>query len=169
MNNPLDFHMRSGAWADRGDLSFSTSRRRFAGHLRKVSHRLRRCDRLGQYCWQPGTKKRDFRDGLMAASRLRWLCKSGAADASHELIGTSVAPRLRPRQHLRDRASLSLSFCVVVVAYNVAVIVSGPTCAHWIRRGQQICNGEFFRRHLKLQTVIEFTPQSNERWCRLCL
>jgi len=85
------------------------------------------------------------------------------ADASHELIGTSVVNRDAARASISgiERASLA-RFAWFVVAYNIAVIVwgayvratgSGAGCgSHW-----PLCNGEFLPTAPQTQTVIEFT------------
>jgi len=86
-----------------------------------------------------------------------------AADASHELIGTSVVNRKATPASISEIGRVSLArFAWFVVLYNVAVIVwgayvratgSGAGCgSHW-----PLCNGEFFPATLQTQTVIEFT------------
>jgi heme a synthase len=86
-----------------------------------------------------------------------------AADASHELIGTSVVNRDAARASISGIGRVPLArFAWFVVAYNVAVIVwgayvratgSGAGCgSHW-----PLCNGEFFPTTPQTQTVIEFT------------
>ena len=86
-----------------------------------------------------------------------------AADASHELIGTSVVNRDAARASISEIGRVSLGrFAWFVVAYNVAVIVwgayvratgSGAGCgSHW-----PLCNSEFLPTTPQTQTVIEFT------------
>ncbi len=86
-----------------------------------------------------------------------------AADASHELIGTSVVNRDAARASISEIGRVSLGrFAWFVVAYNVAVIVwgayvratgSGAGCgSHW-----PLCNSEFLPTTTQTQTVIEFT------------
>ncbi len=86
-----------------------------------------------------------------------------AANASHELIGTSVFNRDTARATIPETGRVSLArFAWLVVAYNVAVIVwgayvratgSGAGCgSHW-----PLCNGEFLPTTPQTQTVIEFT------------
>jgi len=86
-----------------------------------------------------------------------------AADASHELIGTSVVNRDAAPARVSGIARASLArFAWFVVAYNVAVIAwgayvratgSGAGCgSHW-----PLCNGEFLPTTPQTQTVIEFT------------
>jgi cytochrome c oxidase assembly protein subunit 15 len=86
-----------------------------------------------------------------------------AANASHELLGTSVVNREAARASISKIGRVSLArFAWLVVAYNVAVIVwgacvratgSGAGCgSHW-----PLCNGEFLPTTPQTQTVIEFT------------
>lgn len=86
-----------------------------------------------------------------------------AANASHELIGTSVFNGNATPASISEIGRVSLSrFAWFVVAYNAAVIVwgayvratgSGAGCgSHW-----PLCNGEFLPTTLQTQTVIEFT------------
>jgi heme A synthase len=86
-----------------------------------------------------------------------------AADASHELIGTSVVNRNATPASISEIGPVSLArFAWFVVLYNVAVIVwgayvrataSGAGCgSHW-----PLCNGEFLPTTPQTQTVIEFT------------
>jgi heme A synthase len=86
-----------------------------------------------------------------------------AADASHELTGTSVFNRDTARTTIPETGPVSLArFAWLVVAYNVAVIVwgayvratgSGAGCgSHW-----PLCNGKFLPTTPQTQTVIEFT------------
>src|SRR5258705_13663886 len=86
-----------------------------------------------------------------------------AADASHELIGTSVVNRDAARASISEIGRVSLArFAWFVVAYNVAVIVwgayvratgSGAGCgSHW-----PLCNSEFLPRAPRLETIIELS------------
>jgi heme A synthase len=86
-----------------------------------------------------------------------------AADASHELIGTSAVNRDTAHVTISESGRDSLArFAWFVVLYNVAVIVwgayvratgSGAGCgSHW-----PLCNGEFLPTTPQTQTVIEFT------------
>jgi len=86
-----------------------------------------------------------------------------AADASHELIGTSVVNRNAARASISEIGRVPLAhFARFVVAYNITVIVwgayvratgSGAGCgSHW-----PLCNGEFLPTTPQTQTVIEFT------------
>src|SRR6266568_2584814 len=86
-----------------------------------------------------------------------------AADASHELIGTSVVNRNAARASISEIGRVPLAhFARFVVAYNITVIVwrayvratgSGAGCgSHW-----PLCNGEFLPMTPQTQTVIEFT------------
>ncbi len=86
-----------------------------------------------------------------------------AADANHELIGTSVVQRDAARGNISEVGRVSLShFAWFVVAYNITVIVwgayvratgSGAGCgSHW-----PLCNGELLPTSPQTQTVIEFT------------
>jgi heme a synthase len=86
-----------------------------------------------------------------------------AADASHELIGTSVVNRNATSASISKIGRLPLArFAWFVVAYNITVIVwgayvratgSGAGCgSHW-----PLCNGEFLPTTPQTQTVIEFT------------
>jgi heme a synthase len=86
-----------------------------------------------------------------------------AADASHELMGTSVVNRDAARASISEIGRVSLArFAWFLVAYNVAVIVwgayvratgSGAGCgSHW-----PLCNGQFLPTTPQTQTVIEFT------------
>jgi cytochrome c oxidase assembly protein subunit 15 len=85
------------------------------------------------------------------------------ANASHELMGTSVVARDAARASISDIGRVSLArFAWFVVAYNVAVVIwgayvratgSGAGCgSHW-----PLCNGEFLPATPQTQTVIEFT------------
>jgi len=86
-----------------------------------------------------------------------------AADASHELIGTSVVNRNATPASISKIGRVPLPhFAWFVVAYNITVIVwgayvratgSGVGCGnHW-----PLCNGEFLPTTPQTQTVIEFT------------
>ncbi len=86
-----------------------------------------------------------------------------AADASHELIGTSVVKRNATPASISEIGRVPLPhFAWFVVAYNITVIVwgayvrttgSGAGCgSHW-----PLCNGEFLPTTPQTQTVIEFT------------
>src|SRR5438034_5965851 len=86
-----------------------------------------------------------------------------AADASHELIGTSVVNRSATPASISKIARVPLAhFAWFVVLYNITVIVwgayvratgSGAGCgSHW-----PLCNGEFLPTTPQTQTVIEFT------------
>jgi heme a synthase len=86
-----------------------------------------------------------------------------AANASHELIGTSVVNRDATPASISEIERVSLArFAWFVVAYTVAVVVwgayvratgSGAGCgSHW-----PLCNGEFLPATPQTQTVIEFT------------
>jgi len=86
-----------------------------------------------------------------------------AADASHELIGSSVVNRNATQASISKIGRAPLAhFAWFIVAYNVAVIVwgayvrttgSGAGCGnHW-----PLCNGEFLPTTPQTQTVIEFT------------
>ena len=88
---------------------------------------------------------------------------TSAANASHELIGTSVVNRDAAPASVSKIGRVSLSrFAWFLVAYNIAVIVwgayvratgSGAGCgSHW-----PLCNGEFLPATPQTQTVIEFT------------
>ncbi len=85
-----------------------------------------------------------------------------AANASHELMGTSVVNRDVAGASISEIRRVSLArFAWFVLAYNVAVIVwgacvratgSGAGCgSHW-----PLCNGEFLPTTPQTQTVIEF-------------
>jgi cytochrome c oxidase assembly protein subunit 15 len=86
-----------------------------------------------------------------------------AANASHELIGSSVINRDAARASISTIGRVSLSrFARFVVLYNITVIVwgayvratgSGAGCgSHW-----PLCNGEFLPTTHQTATVIEFT------------
>jgi len=86
-----------------------------------------------------------------------------AADASHELIGTSVVNRNATPASISEIGRAPLArFAWFVVVYNITVIVwgayvratgSGTGCgSHW-----PLCNGEFLPTTPHTQTVIEFT------------
>jgi cytochrome c oxidase assembly protein subunit 15 len=86
-----------------------------------------------------------------------------AANASHELIGTSVVNRDAAPASISKIGPVSLArFAWFLVAYNIVVIVwgayvratgSGAGCgSHW-----PLCNGEFLPATPQTQTVIEFT------------
>jgi cytochrome c oxidase assembly protein subunit 15 len=86
-----------------------------------------------------------------------------AANASHELVGTSVVNRDVARASISKIGRVSLAhFAWFVVLYNIAVIVwgayvratgSGAGCgSYW-----PLCNGEFLPTTPQTQAVIEFT------------
>src|SRR5882724_12533698 len=108
---------------------------------------------------------RDIRDGPRAALSTEMIQErvAPAADASHELIGTSVVnPKATPASISKIGRVLLAHFAWFVVAYNITVIVwgayvratgSGAGCGnHW-----PLCNGEFLPTTPQTQTVIEFT------------
>src|SRR5260370_17404356 len=86
-----------------------------------------------------------------------------AADASHELVGTSVVNRNATPASISEIGRGPVArFAWFGVAYNIIVIVwgayvratgSGAGCgSHW-----PLCNGEFLPTTPQTQTVIEFT------------
>jgi heme a synthase len=88
---------------------------------------------------------------------------ASAADASNELIGTSVPYRIATPASVSKIGRIPLAdFAWFVVAYNITVIVwgayvrvtgSGTGCgSHW-----PLCNGEFLPTTPQTQTVIELT------------
>src|SRR5260370_12586064 len=106
-----------------------------------------------------------MREGLRAELRTDMIMErvAAAADASHELIGTSVVNRNATPASISEIGRVPLAhFAWFVVAYNVAVIVwgayvratgSGAGCgSHW-----PLCNVELLPTTPPTQTVIEFT------------
>src|SRR5260370_2663913 len=106
-----------------------------------------------------------MREGLRAELRTDMIMErvAPAADASHELIGTSVVNRnATPASHDEIGGVPVAHFAWFVVAYNITVIVwgayvratgFGAGCgSHW-----PLCNGEFLPTTPQTQTVIEFT------------